>query len=76
MPDASNFTSKGTAPIPFAGVTTRFTSSAEEAGVEDKVLSESSPLQLLLAVVMVQDWEIDLFKAVLELALVTPGVFS
>ena len=44
--------------------------------MEDKVLSESSPLQLLLAVVMVQDWEIDLFKAVLELALVTPGVFS
>ena len=67
---------KRTTTISLARVFPLLPPSTDKAGVESELVTKSRPLQLPLAVPVVEDWHVDLLQGVLVRSVPTEGVLS
>ena len=67
---------KRTTTISLARVFSLFPASTDKAGVESELVTKSRPLQLSLAVPVVENWHVNLLQGVLVRSVPTEGVLS
>lgn len=76
LPGSISFAHHRTATVSFARIFALFTAGANKSWIQLVTVAQTSAAQLLLALLLSYDWNIDLLEDVLVLAEITEGVFS